>query len=335
MRVRVQVWIALIFVTIVVGGIAAGVAGVAGDSNENITQTDEEVEIDTEWVNINLQAQRTVLEPDETLELSHSAANLHPEDELTVQLILEAPSGADVSGTADIDAGAAGQFVTNTQLSPGGDIEDQTIVIDFLEPGEYELTGQAIYYFGDDTTDGRSAEISIPVEKQAPPPTTTERITGFTTDVVTFVPTTQKSIASDLEERALAGDDQMMIGIYAGGVVAISLVLVVVLSPVIKLLTGRSIARNIRRYPAAMGIGESKVGMFLMLVGFSLFMLDTTALAGSAPVGSVLSAQILAGLIVISPFVLLVSVVILMKARLASTLISIKMGLVKRFRENS
>lgn len=332
MREQLRYWFLFSLVVVVVGGLVVGVGGVTGDKSGIVTEADEEISIDTERVNIDLQAQRTNIEAGESVQLSHSVANLHLEEEVTVQLVLEAPSGADVSGTADVDGGSASQFITTVQLGPG-EVEDQRITIDLLEPGEYELTGQAIYYFGDNPGTGDGEEISIPIEKHPPPPSTTEQITDFTTDVITFVPETQNTIATDLEQRALAGEDQTMIGIYAAGVVAISLVLVLVLSPVIKLLTGRSIARDMRRYPAAMSIGESNVGVFLMLVGFGLFILDTTALADGAPVGSVLSAQVLAGLLVLAPFVVVLSVIILMKARIVSALLTVKLGLIDSFRE--
>lgn len=296
-------------------GVAAGSEGVDG----NVTQTDEELVIDTDWANINLQAQRTTVEPGETVQLSHSAANLHPEDELTVQLVLEPPSGADVSGTGDVDTGAAGQFVTTTELDPG-ELQDQRINIDLLEPGEYELTGQAIYYFGDDPDDSRIVEISLPIEKQPPPPTATERVTDFTVGMMLTVPQLQSSLAGELERRAESADNEMALGIYAGGVVAVSVVLAVVLSPAIKVLTGRSLVGSIRRYPGAVGLSQSKVVKFLMLVGFALFMIDASSIANEGALGTIWSAQVLSALVVASPFAIAVSFLILVKTQLLGTI---------------
>lgn len=310
-------------VIVLLCGFAVGGAGGSEEVTENVTQTDEELVIDTDWVNINLQTQRTTVQPGETVLLSHSAANLHPEDGLMVQLVLEAPSGADVSGTGDIDSGAAGQFITTTELDPG-EVEEQRITIDLLEPGEYELTGQAIYYFGENPDDGRTVEISLPIEKQPPPPTATERVTSFTTGLIMTVPQLQNSLAEELETRAAGVDNDMILGMYAGGVIAVSLVLVVVLSPVIKILTGRSIARNIRRYPGGMGIGESNIGVFIMLIGFALFMIDATSVTGDGTLETIWSAQILSALIVASPFVVAVSFLILVKARVVEAVVDAK-----------
>ena len=328
MSTRLHQGLLIALVVLLLCGFAVGGAGGSEETSENVTQTDEELVIDTDWVNINLQTQRTTVEPGETVQLSHSAANLHPEDELTVQLVLEAPSGADVSGTGDIDSGTAGQFITTTELDPG-ELEEQRITIDLLEPGEYELTGQAIYYFGDDPDDGRTVEISLPIEKQPPPPTATERITDVTTGLLLAVPNHQSSLAEELEARAAGVDTDMILGIYAGGVIAVALLLVVVLSPVIQLLTGRSIARNIRRYPGGMGIGESNLGTFIMLIGFALFMIDATSIAGEGA-GTIWSAQVLSALIVLSPFVIVVSLLILTKARIVGAVVQAKSLLFER-----
>ncbi|AFZ74524.1 COG1361 family protein [Natronobacterium gregoryi] len=323
MNERVLQGLLFSLVILVLCGLTVGIAGGSDGIAEDVTQTEEEVVIDTDWVNINLQSQRTTVEPGETVQLSHSAANLHPEDELTVQLVLEAPSGADVSGTGDIDSGTAGQFVTTTELDPG-EIQDQRIDIDLLEAGEYELTGQAIYYFGDDPDTSRTVEISLPIEKQPPPPTTTERVADVTTGAILAVPGLQHSLAEGLETRAASVDNEMILGIYVGGVVGLSVFLLVVLSPVVTLLTGRSIVGSIRGHPGGIAIAERTVTKSIMLVGFALFLVDISSVASDGTFDTIWSAQVLSALIVASPFAIVVSVLVLVKTRIVGAVIEAK-----------
>ena len=49
-------------------------------------------------------------------------------------------------------------------------------------PGEYEISGQAVYHFGNDTDSGDGTEVTIPIKQRPPPPSTGERVTTVTSD---------------------------------------------------------------------------------------------------------------------------------------------------------
>lgn len=325
MDTRVRYGFLLALFVFAAGILAVGAVGAGTDASENITKTEEEIDIETDRVSINLQSQRTVIEADESLILTHSATNyITNEDPLTIQLILEAPSGSDVSGTGDIGQGTGSQFTTTTELEPG-EQDSQRITIDLHEPGEYELTGEAVYFFGNDPDTGEGVEISLPVEQRPPPPTTTERITG----VATLLPDAYHTLATDLENRAIASQGDEIIGIYAMAVVAVSLVLVLTLAPVIRLLTGRNIARDLR-YRQMPQFAESSIGMFLFLAGMSLFILDTTAVAGGVGAERVWSAHVLAALLIATAISIVVSLVVLTKVHLLGKVLDVQLGIVDR-----
>lgn len=324
--------ITLVAVLALVAGAFAGTGHVGHGSSgvvasENVTATEEEIDIETDRVSISLQSQQTVVESGDTIVLTHSATNYITNDQtLSVQLILEAPSGSDVSGTGDIDAGSGGQFITTTQLEPG-EQESQRIHIDLLEPGEYELTGEAVYFFGDDTDTGEGVEISIPIEMEPPPPSTTERIVDHGTSTAALVPNTYQSLATSLENRALENRGDEMVAMYSAGVIAAAFVFVLTLSPVVRVLTGRSIASDLR-YRRGPQLAESNVGLLIMLLGFGLFIVDTSVDGAGAE--TVWTAHILAGLLVATAVTTVASLAVLTKVHLINKVVDGKLGLLDR-----
>jgi hypothetical protein len=186
----------------IAGGVVAGEsAAVAG----NATTSERPIDIDTERVSIYLQSQRTVVGHDERVVFTHSATNyVTNREDLTVQLILEAPSGATVSGTAGVQEGSGSQFTTVTTLAPG-EQDSVRITVDFLEPGAYEIRGRAIYYFGGDRDTGEGVAVTIPVEQRPPPPSPIERLGQGASGLLGAVPDTYGRLVGVLESQVRAG----------------------------------------------------------------------------------------------------------------------------------
>ncbi|MDQ2055512.1 hypothetical protein [Halobellus sp. H-GB7] len=174
--------VGLIVVLLLVSSLGAGVVVAADDtanasSSANTTEntTAEPLDIDTKRVNIYLRSSRTVVGPEEYAVFQYSATNYVTNSEpLTVQLILEAPSGVAVSGARNVDAGSS-QFTRTVHLDPG-ETAGTTIFIRPNSPGEYAVTGEAVYYFGDDKAGGQGRAIDLSITQQPPPPTVSERI---------------------------------------------------------------------------------------------------------------------------------------------------------------
>ncbi|KAB1184781.1 MULTISPECIES: PQQ-binding-like beta-propeller repeat protein [Haloferax] len=78
-----------------------------------------------------------------------SAVNFLTSKSLTVQLLLDLPSGVQVTGVDDASQGS-NQYTTTVTVDPS-DESSITVNLQVNEPGEYNVVGNAIYYFEDDT----------------------------------------------------------------------------------------------------------------------------------------------------------------------------------------
>jgi hypothetical protein len=158
--------------------------------------TERAIDVDTNEVEIYLQSQKTVIRHDETAIFTYSATNyVTNEEELTVQLILQAPSGSEVFSSGNVEEGSGSQFTTTTKLDPG-EQESIRIHVDLNEPGEHELTGQAIYFFGNNRESGDGIQQNIYLQQQPRPPSNTERILSFGSDLATAPSNLYDAIAS-------------------------------------------------------------------------------------------------------------------------------------------
>lgn len=124
-------------------------------SNQN------QLQIETEQVNISLTGDKTGISVNDTALLQFSASNLIGNSDLTIQLIIETPSGISVTSSAFIESGG-GQYTSTFVLSPG-ESKGTRIQIDPTAAGRYTITGHAVYYFGDDTNDRQSRSVDIPI----------------------------------------------------------------------------------------------------------------------------------------------------------------------------
>jgi hypothetical protein len=127
-------------------------------SNES---NQDRLQVDTEQVNILLKGSETGISVDESASLQFSAANLVGNRDLTIQLIIETPTGVSVTGGAFIESGQ-GQYTSTFVLDPG-ESKGLRIQIEPNEPGKHTITGYAVYYFGDDTENRESRSVQIPI----------------------------------------------------------------------------------------------------------------------------------------------------------------------------
>lgn len=140
------------------------------------THEEQPIDVETDELELHLQAQNTQIDHDETSIFTFSASNyVTNEEELTIQLIIQAPSGSNVFSTSGVEEGSSSQFTTTTKLDPG-EQDSLRIQVDPSEPGEHTITGQAIYYFGDNQDAGEGTEATIQIEQTPPPPSATDQL---------------------------------------------------------------------------------------------------------------------------------------------------------------
>jgi hypothetical protein len=132
---------------------------VQSDSADTVDQ--DQIQIDTDRVNILLKGDTTSISLDETGYIQFNAANLIGNKKLTIQLILETHSGISVSSTAFTESGG-GQYTSTFVLEPG-ESRGLRIGITANKPGQHTVVGHAIYYFGDesDETEIQSGQVEI------------------------------------------------------------------------------------------------------------------------------------------------------------------------------
>lgn len=181
---------------------AAATPGVIAQENES---TEREIDIQTERVNIYLYTEDRTIDHDERAVFVHSITNYITNDEpVTVQLILEAPRGSTVSQVASVEASTGNQFTTTTTLKPG-EQESIRIQAELTEPGTHSVTGQVIYYFGNNRSTGSGVETTVPFEKRPPPPSSIDRVRTGAAELVGSVPAIYGGLVSAIEARIVSG----------------------------------------------------------------------------------------------------------------------------------
>ena len=139
-------------------------------------------------VPVNLHATRTEVTLGEPIVLNLTAANPITNPDVTLQLVLKAPSGWSVSG-AGFAQSCTGQCIATYQMSPG---EQQSININMLpnQPGAFAVTGDLTWYFGEDRETAGNKSVSLDLNVTPPPaPTATPRPTPAPTPIPTVTPT--------------------------------------------------------------------------------------------------------------------------------------------------
>lgn len=108
-----------------------------------------------------LTSKQTSVPVGETVTLTLSAVNYVTSDQMTVQLLLETPSGVEVVAVEGADAGS-NQFTAVTTVDKGGEA-NLNIKLRLNEPGTHTIGGQTVFYFGEDTDNGNSTKHSVTV----------------------------------------------------------------------------------------------------------------------------------------------------------------------------
>ena len=141
---------------------------VAGESEESdpVDSTAESdvstgIEIDNQKVNILLNSVRTRVREDETVLLQFSATNYIGNDQLHIQLIIEAPNDWSVIGVGSVESGG-GQYSSTYHINSGNNKSIQ-IQITPQREGRYEITGRVIYYLGEDASTRQGRKFVVPI----------------------------------------------------------------------------------------------------------------------------------------------------------------------------
>ncbi|MGQ4557569.1 PKD domain-containing protein [Halobellus sp. GM3] len=136
--------------------------GLEAVAEETPTVVEERVRLDFAGV-------KTNVAPGEEAVLSLGIVNFLPNDDVTVQLLVEAPSEISVSGGADDDSGP-GQY-TAVETVPPASQSSIRVRLEAVEPGEFRIRGSAIWYAGDDDEDIEQYSDTVTVRAQSSGPT--------------------------------------------------------------------------------------------------------------------------------------------------------------------
>jgi hypothetical protein len=119
---------------------------------------------------VKLYGVKTDVEVGENIVLKLSAVNLITKPVMTTQVILIPPSGMAVT-SSDFVVSAAGQYSTTYKLEPGS-LKDIEIMIQTVQPGDFNVEGRVIYYFGTDLSTQEDHSLSLPVKVRSKKPIT-------------------------------------------------------------------------------------------------------------------------------------------------------------------
>jgi hypothetical protein len=310
MRTSVSVGLILLVAVAGVPLAAVGTQSTAADEGQR------PIDIDTDRVNVYLQAQQTKIGDGESVIFVHSATNyITNERPLTVQLLLEAPSGSDVFATSGVEQGSGSQFNTVTTLAPG-EQESFRIQAEFHDPGEYEITAQAVYFFGQNRSGGDGVEVTIPVEQRPPPPSASERVVRTATESLSVYGSLVRTIETPLRTDSQPSASQSMtppgiapFGVsmfvivgYTAAVWPLSLIVILLLWLYLGLIGRADLSGDQSdEWNAAQGFA-----LFVTLGAVILAVLDLLSLFGSGA-ESFLITRFLAALVVAIPVTLAAS----------------------------
>ncbi|WP_198146807.1 COG1361 family protein [Methanosarcina vacuolata] len=118
---------------------------------------------------VNLHGEKTRVVSGEDILLKLSAVNLITKPVMHVQVIIIPPSGMSVSSSEFVQSGA-GQYTTTYELEPGQG-RDIEVRIETNQPGDFNVEGRVVYYFGEDTENAEDYTLNLPikVEKKSSP----------------------------------------------------------------------------------------------------------------------------------------------------------------------
>ncbi|MCZ7401064.1 MAG: hypothetical protein O8C61_02450 [Candidatus Methanoperedens sp.] len=121
-------------------------------------------DISTNELRIQLRSDKTIISKNENIFLTLSAVNkITNTKDVHLQVILVIPSGLSATETSFAKSGV-GQYVSDSIIKSG---ESRTEYINVgvmpNQVGTFTITGEVIYYLGDDRTSGGTQKISVPI----------------------------------------------------------------------------------------------------------------------------------------------------------------------------
>ncbi|MGB9939135.1 hypothetical protein [Methanosarcina sp.] len=134
---------------------------------------------------VSLHGEKTRVISGEDILLKLSAVNLITKPVMHVQVIIIPPSGMSVSSSEFVQSGA-GQYTTTYELDPGQG-RDIEVRIETNQPGDFNVEGRVVYYFGEDTEKVEDNTLDLPIKVEAKPYAVKESLPGFTLASLVFV----------------------------------------------------------------------------------------------------------------------------------------------------
>ena len=134
---------------------------------------------------VSLHGEKTQVVSGEDILLRLSAVNLITKPVMHVQVIIIPPSGMSVSSSEFVQSGA-GQYTTTYELDPGQG-RDIGVRIESNQPGDFNVEGRVVYYFGDDTKNAEDYTLNLPIQVEAKSYPVEQALPGFTLASLVFV----------------------------------------------------------------------------------------------------------------------------------------------------
>ncbi|MGB9926781.1 MAG: hypothetical protein ACPK85_00080 [Methanosarcina sp.] len=126
---------------------------------------------------VNLHGEKTDVIAGEDILLKLSAVNLITKPPMHVQVIIIPPSGMSVSSSEFVQSGA-GQYTTTYELDPGQG-RDIEVRIESYQPGEFNVKGRVVYYFGGNIKNAEDYTLELPITVRDKSYISEEEVPGF------------------------------------------------------------------------------------------------------------------------------------------------------------
>ncbi len=127
---------------------------------------------------VNLHGEKTEVISGEDILLKLSAVNLITKPVMHVQVIIIPPSGMSVSSSEFVQSGA-GQYTTTYELEPGQG-RDIEVRIETNQPGNFNVQGRVVYYYGKNTKNVEDYTLELPITVKDKTDFYLEEMPGFT-----------------------------------------------------------------------------------------------------------------------------------------------------------
>ena len=134
---------------------------------------------------VSLHGEKTQVVSGEDILLRLSAVNLITKPLMHVQVIIIPPSGMSVSSSEFVQSGA-GQYTTTYDLDPGQG-RDIEVRIESNQPGDFNVEGRVVYYFGKDIKNAEDYTLNLPIKVEAKSDIADKNIPGFTLARLIFI----------------------------------------------------------------------------------------------------------------------------------------------------